>query len=349
MARPPCRRSPASSRSASRSARASADIRRRSPRSIPAAATASGRRLATRSVRTVLPGSSNTSTAPLYPAIAGSLVAYAPSGVVEARKARGPRVCHLGGPCVQLPAGPPISGENLGKSGPASGHPGAGARRPQARHDVAESGRRRALLADAHSLSPRRAFAARSPLHGCCERGRPAARAAKAPSPHRSPAGVSAMWSAGSPATSPRAPTTSAAGTRAHAGTPGLPPPTSRRRSPRAREHGPCRVRPRRTRTALPPHYRCSECREGQPPAVARSKVSCESRVRGHGGPALTTPLRLLSDVKTRSPLFRRRPGRPVLDDLRARRLKVRRRPLTLRNAVVIRLSASAPPSRPGR
>ena len=73
---------------------------------------------ATRSVRTVLPGTSNTSTAPLYPAIAGSLVAYAPSGVVEARKARGPRVCRLGGPCMQLPAGPPISGEKLGKSGP---------------------------------------------------------------------------------------------------------------------------------------------------------------------------------------------------------------------------------------
>ena len=73
---------------------------------------------ATRSVRTVLPGTSNTSSAPLYPAIAGSLVAYAPSGVVEASKARGPRVCRLGGPCIQLPAGPPISGEKLGKSGP---------------------------------------------------------------------------------------------------------------------------------------------------------------------------------------------------------------------------------------
>jgi hypothetical protein len=72
----------------------------------------------TSSVRTVLPGTSNTSTAPLYPAIDGSLVAYAPRGVVGVRNARGPRVCRLGGPCTQLPAGPPITGEKLGKSGP---------------------------------------------------------------------------------------------------------------------------------------------------------------------------------------------------------------------------------------
>ncbi len=60
----------------------------------------------TSTARTVLPGTGNTSTAPLYPAIAGSLVAYSPSGVVSAQKARGPRVCRIGGGCTQLPTGP---------------------------------------------------------------------------------------------------------------------------------------------------------------------------------------------------------------------------------------------------
>ena len=126
----------------------------------------------TSSVRTVLPGTSNTSTAPLYPAIAGSLVAYAPSGVVEARKARGPRVCRLGGPCAAAGRATDQRGEAGQVRSSASGHSGTGARRPRARHHVAESGRRRALLADAHPVSPRRALAACSPLHGCCERGR---------------------------------------------------------------------------------------------------------------------------------------------------------------------------------